>query len=170
MNDDKERLKTMILLMTSGFLIILMMHTVAYKETVLQEKEIQPKEIRTEKILKSMTETKNSFKYKDTGYLWIYSSAAYFTSDKYFVYYTKEADGNIVRKEIPFDFKIREENIGYAKLVTYQTMYLKKYCKGLGCRLYKKSIEEEKIEGDTYQILYIPKGTLDNVVYSYRFE
>ena len=170
MNDDKERLKTMILLMTSGFLIMLMIHIVEYKETVLQEKEIKPKEISTEKILKSMTETKSSFKYKDTGYLWIHSSSAYFTSDKYFVYYTKEADGDIVRKEIPFDFKIREDAIESAKLVTFQKRHIKKYCKGIGCGFFEKDIEEIEIEGDTYQILYIPKGTLDNVVYSYRFE
>lgn len=50
MNDDKERLKTMILLMTSGFLIMLMIHIVEYKETVLQEKEIKPKEVHTEKF------------------------------------------------------------------------------------------------------------------------
>ncbi|MCR0309043.1 hypothetical protein AALH75_00635 [[Clostridium] innocuum] len=170
MNDDKERLKTMILLMTSGFLIMLMIHIVEYKETVLQEKEIKPKEVHTEKILRSMTETKNSFNFKDTGYLWIHSSVAYFTSDKYFVYYTKEADGDIVRKEIPFDFKIREDDIESAKLVTFQKRHIKKYCKGIGCGFFEKDIEEIEIEGDTYQILYIPKGTLDNEVYSYRFE
>ena len=86
------------------------------------------------------------------------------------MYYTKEADGDIVRKEIPFDFKIREDDIESAKLVTFQKRHIKKILQRYWVWLFRKDIEEIEIEGDTYQILYIPKGTLDNEVYSYRFE
>lgn len=84
-------------------------------------------------------------------------------TENVFVFYTADDEKMIERKEIPFDFKIKEEKRNSAELILYQKYVTENICDSIMLFEEKKCVEETRSEPQ-YYILYVPLGTFDGSI------
>lgn len=81
-----------------------------------------------------------------------------------FVFYSKNKSNEIERREIPFNFKIQEEDRENVELVLYQKNITENICKELLLSFNDKTCAEETRTDSQYYILYVPLGTFDGSI------